>query len=715
MALSFRPSFREVSIAPSDVADVVALAGLPSAGPALRVSVFGAMVARDRAGRAVLPKMRKTRAVLAILALRAPEPVLRGQLTALLWSRRDPQQARASLRQALYELHDSLGPKARDLLQVDRSHLALSGDLLWVDVVALKQATLDNQQALSLYRPTLLEDLLGLDPAFDRWLVAERRTLTLLARGLGEAALAAAGNPADALSVAERLLGIDPAHEAAWRAVMRGHAHSGDRTAAVDAFTRCKLALAEQAALEPSAETLDLANELREDRPRSSVPALALPAQRASTTVPAAARDGSATRIRVGIMPPRALDPSRVDELSLGLAEEITTALAPFRWISCVSSQSLAAIATEPRDASVAWRDLRLDFLLEGTIQHGPKGVRIMARLLDVHAADEVIWARRFDRSVDDILALQEEIASAIVGQVAPELLLREGNRAVARRRADPSSHDLMLRAIPAIYRLDEVGFRTAGQMLEDALRLDPGNAAAHAWLAHWHLFLVGQGWAEDADVAIRRAGALAARAVALDPGDARALTLAGHVRSFLDGKAIEGRALHERALAINPNLALAWCLSGLAHCYLGDHNEAIRLINQAQALSPYDPHGFFFEMALIMPHLQGRAHELAAEIGRRAIELNPIFSSSYKGLLAALGHLGREEEARAVHARLLYLEPGFTVAEAVRRSPLARQQDLAHYAEGLRLAGLPEGGVGPASSPGGLSDYERHPQAAAH
>lgn len=594
------------------------------------------------------------------------------------------------------------------MLQVDRNYLALRDDLIWVDVGALTQARANRPEGLALYRPSFLDDLNGLDPSFDRWLSAERQRLALLARGLAETVLGEAAERSEVLAAAEQLLGIDPAHEGAWRAVMQSYGHAGDRTAAADAFARCKAALAEHAGLEPSSETLTLAKALREDRAiacdQVSVPGSDRDV-RVGTSAPVRTEPG--TRIRVGIMPPRALDPSRVDELSLGLAEEITTALAPFRWISCVSSPSLAAIAAESRDASPAWRSLKLDFLLEGTIQHGPHGVRIMARLLDMHAADEVIWAHRFDRAMDDMLALQDEIASAIVAQIAPELLLREGKRAVARRRADPTSHDLMLRAIPAIYRLDQAGFRAAGQMLEEALLLDPGNAAAHAWLAHWHIFLVGQGWAEDTAVAIRQACLLAERAVTLDPGDARALTLAGHVRGFLDGKAQEGRALHERALAINPNLALAWCLSGLAHCYLGEPDEAIRRINQAQILSPYDPHGFFFDMALTMPHLLRHEHKMAAEIGRRAIELNPIFSSSYKVLLAALGHLGREAEARALRARLLDLEPGFTISDAVRRSPLTREQDLAHYAEGLRLAGLAEDVAAPASPAVALSRHE--------
>jgi adenylate cyclase len=90
------------------------------------------------------------------------------------------------------------------------------------------------------------------------------------------------------------------------------------------------------------------------------------------------------------------------------------------------------------------------------------------------------------------------------------------------------------------------------------------------------------------------------------------------------------------------------------------------------------------------MPHLLLGEYEVAVEVGRRSIELNPGFTSTYKGQLSALGHLGREREAEVIRTRLLELEPGFTVAQAVARSPLSRQADLDVYAEGLRRAGLP-------------------------
>ena len=204
------------------------------------------------------------------------------------------------------------------------------------------------------------------------------------------------------------------------------------------------------------------------------------------------------------------------------------------------------------------------------------------------------------------------------------------------------TAQDLLLQALPAIYRLERDSFLDARRLLEMSLRADPGSSVAHGWLAYWDLLYVGQGWADDPAASTAEAARLAERAVMLDPGDARALTLAGHVRGFLGRHPEEASALHERAIALNPNLAIAWCFSGLAHFYLGRHEEALRRISVALRLSPSDPHGFFFDTALIMPHLLRGDYASAVEAGRRAIEINPLFSSAYKGYLAALGLMDR-------------------------------------------------------------------------
>ena len=174
-----------------------------------------------------------------------------------------------------------------------------------------------------------------------------------------------------------------------------------------------------------------------------------------------------------------------------------------------------------------------------------------------------------------------------------------------------------------------------------------------------------------------------------LDPNDARALALSGHVRAFLGRAAEQGIALHQRALLLNPSLPIAWAFLGLANCYVGRHDDAVRQIGEARRLSPFDPHGFFFEMALMVSHMLKRDHETALRVGLRAIELNAGFSSSYKGVLSILGHLGRKTEAAEILKRLLQLEPKFTLAQAISRSPILQPDDLAYYAEGLRLGGL--------------------------
>ena len=396
--------------------------------------------------------------------------------------------------------------------------------------------------------------------------------------------------------------------------------------------------------------------------------------------------------IRLGVMPFRSIIASTSDiAFSRGLAEEITTAFSRFRWITCVGPASVAALAGEAPGETERWRELDLDFLVEGSFRKKGNAIRVVLRLANTRGSGEISWGQRFDGLLPDLLDLQDRIASATAAQIAPELLVWEGLQAKSRPHVDPTAYDMMLRAIPAIYRLDEHGFRESGDLLERSLALDPTSAACHSWLAHWYSLSVGQGWAPAAVNAVERADHLAQQAIALDPDDARGLTVAGHARAFLHKDAEGALLLHERAIALNPNLALAWSYSGLAHSYLGQHAEAIRRVQRALRLSPHDPHGFLHYTALGMPLLLTGQYDAAAQLGRQARDAHPGFSSAYKGLLAALGHLRSTHEAAETRRELYRLEPQFSLREARSRSPLLRKQDLDCYVEGLRLAGVPE------------------------
>jgi DNA-binding SARP family transcriptional activator/TolB-like protein len=359
----------------------------PSAlDPLLRVRVFSTLDVRGADGASVLPKSRKARGVLTVLAMNVGRPVSREELAELLWSRRERDQARASLRQVVHELSELLNIIHPDLFHADRLYLSLGGanaNLVWIDAQAILLAA--DPVALRSFRHELVADLLGIDPAFDRWRTNQAKRLFASARDRAAEWLAYCrgagkdsgnGTTAALAEAAELILAIDPEHETALRSLQSGR-NSADATYAVSTV---------------------------EPRP-----------------------------MRVGVTPLLNLDGLPVDELSLGLGEEITYALSEVGWLSCVSPGSVGA----GRLGDLASREpLVLDLLIEGTVQRAEGRVRIIIRLLDLHAGDEIVCTRRFDCTEVDILDLQEDIAAKTVAQIITALTARE-----AARRRMPDSH----------------------------------------------------------------------------------------------------------------------------------------------------------------------------------------------------------------------------------------------------------------------------------
>ncbi len=700
----------------------------------VRLRLIGQMEAWTIASESILPTGRKTRALLAIVALSAPRPVLRGRLAELLWSRRPEEQARASLRQEIHRLLDALDPVGNQILTITRDHLALRSGVVWVDVDEVERASAAKPAGLGLFDGDLLEDLDGVDPAFDGWLSGERERLRDRARLLAEALLGDQNEPEPMILAAQQLLKIDRTHEGAWRALMRAYAARGEHGMALQAFERCRAVLAEQLDAPPSAETQRLALELRStggnqaasqtgiEPPASELPPPA--ALRPPPRVPRSPQRGLEEEVeplsgmperlesrpqspvrheasravpprggaRVGVLPLQLAGTTPAEaHLATGLADEITTALARFRWMFLINSSSLARYAAQTRDEGAIRRTFGLDFLLDGTIQRGGERLRVTLRLLDLRADNQVVWSGRFERDATDLLTLQDEVAAQVVAQIDPEILLIESQRASTRPLADPNAYDLVLRSLPLINRLERPLFMEAGEMLARATELEPDYAAAHAWYAYWHVFLVGQAWAGDPQAGMLAAGRLADRAITLDPQDARAFTIAGHVRALMHHRLREALTLHERGLTLNPNLAMAWNLSGATFAYMGDLDEAARRLARYKQLSPLDPQAFFFDTTAMFVALLKHDHERAAEIGREVTAMNPAFSAACKPFLAALGHIGDLDEAATVRERLATLEPGFSVTRFLAATPIERPEHREHFAEGLRLAGIPE------------------------
>jgi DNA-binding SARP family transcriptional activator len=206
--------------------------GKPSPEGGLTIRLFGGMAIEDSRGVSLLPRSRKTRAIVAILALTAPMPMPRSRFTALLWSQREIEQSRASLRQAVHELRSSLGPRWDRVLVAERHALTMDMRGVVVDGLAAIEPTAPKTELLKLFQDGFLDELRGLDPAFDVWLAQEKRRLAEVARQGGEAFLLETHAGPEVIEIARAVLRIDPKHVGAWQALIGAFIAASDRAAA---------------------------------------------------------------------------------------------------------------------------------------------------------------------------------------------------------------------------------------------------------------------------------------------------------------------------------------------------------------------------------------------------------------------------------------------------------------------------------------------------
>jgi TolB-like protein len=397
----------------------------------------------------------------------------------------------------------------------------------------------------------------------------------------------------------------------------------------------------------------------------------------------------AARRIRVGVLPLSLTGTIGEDQhFGMILAEEMSLALSRFRVVTVISPSGLAHFAGNGDTEAAIRSECGVDLLVRGGIQRDGERLRIWLRLVDLRTCHRVVWGHRFDRENRNFLSSLDEIAVAAVGQLIPQILLIEADRTAVDSLDGATAYNLVLSALPLMKRMDRAPFFLAGEYLARAIDCEPDYSPAYTWYAFWHLFLAAQGWAQDRKAATRKSGVLAARAVLLDPGDAFAVTVDAHVSAFPQRHLIAAANLHERALALNPNLAMAWVLSAVTHACMGDLVEAERRYNHYQKFSPFDPSQIFFASVSMLINLLKRDYEAVVAAGRTATQLAPSLRDAYKPYLSALGHLGRTQESAFVRARLLAIEPDFSVEGYVTTSALERESDRQHLGKGLRLAG---------------------------
>lgn len=392
---------------------------------------------------------------------------------------------------------------------------------------------------------------------------------------------------------------------------------------------------------------------------------------------------------RMAVLPFRSVGEPIGHGIALGMAEEVSAALARLRAPRLIATATFWDGSGPAADAMARCRTYQLDYIIDGTIHVFEEKVRVDVTLLDVVLDFEAIWSGRFEGQLNDLSSLQHRIAFDTVAQVDPELFHRGTASEAPVRTEVAAAHQSLLTAIQGIFRLDRPTFMLARDLLARAIELDPGYAAAHGWMAYWSIMAVGQGWVENPADVTTLAGTSAERAMLLDPFDARAIAIAGHVKGYLLHDVRSALHLHARAIELNSNLPIAWALSSWSRIYNGEHTTAVRHAMMSQSLSPQDPHIFLVEHALMTAQFFNHNLEEAEMLAETVLERNPGHASALNVRLAILGHLARKEEASHCLAILQEIDPNVSVDKIVSRPPL-RPDDRNFYIDGLVRAGVP-------------------------
>jgi len=370
-----------------------------------------------------------------------------------------------------------------------------------------------------------------------------------------------------------------------------------------------------------------------------------------------------------------------------GMVEEITTALSRFKWLFVIARNSSFTFKGRAVDIKEVGRRLGVRYVLEGSVRKASGKVRITGQLIDA-ATGAHLWADRFERDLTDVFALQDEVTVAVVSAIQPKLLQTEIAMAARRRPENLTAYDFYLRAMQQFYLATREGVAEVIRLAHRALELDPRFGAVAVLAGVCHMRNVIWGYAADPQFERNEAVRLLRLALSIDDSDPETLAWAAVVSAFLVGDSEGEIEMAARAVALNPDSYIAWFRRGWVYKIAGLPEEAVGSFERAIRMSPVDPllHHAFGGIGFAFIEL--RRFDEAIVAGKKAQRQNPFYSQAYRCLASAFAHLGRDAEAREAAARLLEVDPGFTISAWIARGG---QSNSKLMIEGLRKAGLPE------------------------
>ena len=363
-----------------------------------------------------------------------------------------------------------------------------------------------------------------------------------------------------------------------------------------------------------------------------------------------------------------------------GIAEDIITALSKSHWLFVIARNSSFTYKGKSVDVRQVGRELGVRYVLEGSVRKAGNRVRITAQLIDASDGHHV-WAERYDRALEDIFAVQDEITHSIIGAIAPGIVAAEIQRSQGKEAAELGQWERLMRAHWHVRRLTREDCLEAIRLIEEVLQRDPNNAAALSDLACALHYSGSLAWADDPSVVCAQRRGCPRRAIAADDQDMAAHAMAG-IDELFSGRHDDAIRRLRRAIELDPNSSFAHGMLSAAYAFGGEADLAIQQAEEAIRLSPRDFLNVVWHITSAWAHLSAERFEEAAECARRAADWNPAFADAHGVLAAALGHLGRMAEARASLDVFTSLIPG-SLADQLSARPFRRPADRERYLAG--------------------------------
>jgi TolB-like protein len=363
-----------------------------------------------------------------------------------------------------------------------------------------------------------------------------------------------------------------------------------------------------------------------------------------------------------------------------GMVEEIITALSRIRGLLVIARNSSFSYKGEAVDVKKVGRELGVRYVLEGSVRKGGNRVRITAQLIDALTGAH-LWADRFDGSLEDIFALQDQVAISVAGVIEPALQAAETARSAYRPTNDLTAYDLYLRAYPTLWSSARQ-IPQALRLLEQAIARDPRYGPALAVAALCCFRLLYDDRSEDPETDRLKGADYARRALEVAGDDPSVLANAAYALAYFGGDIGAMMALADQAIALNPNSARSWALSAYLRIEAGQLDIALEHHETSDRLSPRARVGTS-AIAFGAIHLLARRFDQAVPKLLLAIHEDPSAPQPYRYLAACYAHMGRLDEAREIIERLRTIVPVIIPDVSYLRNPEHRELVLS----GLRLS----------------------------